>query len=207
MTQKLFLPSLDLFLTVVRAPGMMELKVSLSKLSVLPDGVLVWEWSASAFDEGDEAVYFYVNTITASFQIVAEFLVLLHSSGADWELEIIEQLQKDAIKAGVHFLEFNNKCVNICQNKQFDSLISELVLFLMALPTPAQAQALAQQPPRDIVLDGSGTSLNIATHEPEHQSYFQKLGRDDFPNKDTLLILIRINLHFHLDFQTWKMLL
>ncbi|PWA78195.1 Phox/Bem1p [Artemisia annua] len=33
--------------------------------------------------------------------------------------------------------------------------------------------------------DGAGTSLNIATHEPEHRSYFQKLGRDDFPNKDT----------------------
>ncbi|PWA94280.1 Molybdenum cofactor sulfurase, C-terminal [Artemisia annua] len=102
---ELLLASLDLFLTVVRAPGMMELKVSLSKLSVLSDGVLLWEWSASAFDEGDEAVYFYVNTVTASFQIVAEFLVLLHSSGADRELEIIEHLQKDAVKAVVHFLE------------------------------------------------------------------------------------------------------
>ncbi|PWA99788.1 Phox/Bem1p [Artemisia annua] len=32
--------------------------------------------------------------------------------------------------------------------------------------------------------DGAGMSLNIANHEPQHWSYFQKLARDDFPNKD-----------------------
>ncbi|PWA34101.1 amidoxime reducing component [Artemisia annua] len=65
---ELLLPSFDLFLTVVHAPGMTELKLSLSKPSLLSDGVLVSEWSASAFDEGDEAAYFYANTITTSFQ-------------------------------------------------------------------------------------------------------------------------------------------
>jgi hypothetical protein len=33
--------------------------------------------------------------------------------------------------------------------------------------------------------DGAGTRLNMATHEPEHRSYFHKLGRDDFPKKNT----------------------
>ncbi|GJT19913.1 serine/threonine-protein kinase EDR1-like protein [Tanacetum coccineum] len=32
--------------------------------------------------------------------------------------------------------------------------------------------------------DGAGMSLNIANHEPQHWSYFQKLARDDFPNKE-----------------------
>ena len=41
--------------TVIRAPGMDPLKVSLSKPSATADGVSVWEWSGSAFDEGDGA--------------------------------------------------------------------------------------------------------------------------------------------------------
>jgi len=40
---------------VIRAPGMDELKVPLSKPSEIADGVSVWEWSGSAFDEGNEA--------------------------------------------------------------------------------------------------------------------------------------------------------
>ncbi|GFY85496.1 molybdenum cofactor sulfurase family protein [Actinidia rufa] len=40
---------------VIRAPGMDELKVPLSKPRAIADGVSVWEWSGSAFDEGDEA--------------------------------------------------------------------------------------------------------------------------------------------------------
>ncbi|GJW84826.1 hypothetical protein Tco_0157971 [Tanacetum coccineum] len=32
--------------------------------------------------------------------------------------------------------------------------------------------------------DGAGISLNIANHEPQHWSYFQKMERDDLSNKD-----------------------
>ncbi|CAK9160119.1 unnamed protein product [Ilex paraguariensis] len=44
-----------LSLTVIKAPGMDVLKVPLSKPSEIADGVSVWEWSGSAFDEGAEA--------------------------------------------------------------------------------------------------------------------------------------------------------
>ncbi|XP_027184554.1 mitochondrial amidoxime reducing component 2-like [Coffea eugenioides] len=40
---------------VIRAPSMDPLKVPLSKPSATADGVSVWEWSGSAFDEGDGA--------------------------------------------------------------------------------------------------------------------------------------------------------
>ncbi|GJZ88780.1 hypothetical protein Tco_0660562, partial [Tanacetum coccineum] len=44
--------------TVVCAPRMAELKVSLTKVtkpSLLSDEVSIWDWSGSALDEGDEA--------------------------------------------------------------------------------------------------------------------------------------------------------
>ncbi|KVH94844.1 Molybdenum cofactor sulfurase, C-terminal [Cynara cardunculus var. scolymus] len=40
---------------VVRAPGMAELMVPLTKPSLQSDGVSVWEWSGTALDEGDKA--------------------------------------------------------------------------------------------------------------------------------------------------------
>ncbi|KAE9461539.1 hypothetical protein C3L33_06560, partial [Rhododendron williamsianum] len=40
----------------IRAPGMDVLKVPLSKPCEIADGVSVWEWSGSAFDEGNERV-------------------------------------------------------------------------------------------------------------------------------------------------------
>ncbi|CAK9144566.1 unnamed protein product [Ilex paraguariensis] len=40
---------------VIKAPGMDVLNVSLSKPSEISNGVSVWEWSGSAFDEGAEA--------------------------------------------------------------------------------------------------------------------------------------------------------
>ncbi|KAI5664044.1 hypothetical protein M9H77_23367 [Catharanthus roseus] len=40
---------------VVKASGMNPLKVPLSKPSQTADGVSVWEWEGSAFDEGYEA--------------------------------------------------------------------------------------------------------------------------------------------------------
>lgn len=86
------MPSLDLFFTVVRAPGMMELKVSLSKLSLLSAGVLVWEWPASAFDEGDEAAYFYVNTIAASFQVAYQREII------NWSYHKVLLLYSDLLK-------------------------------------------------------------------------------------------------------------
>lgn len=40
---------------MISAPGMEELKVSLSKPREILDDVSVWEWCGSALDEGDEA--------------------------------------------------------------------------------------------------------------------------------------------------------
>lgn len=40
---------------VIRAPGMDELKVPLSKPCDVSEGVSVWEWSGTALDEGAEA--------------------------------------------------------------------------------------------------------------------------------------------------------
>ncbi|MFS7922352.1 putative protein kinase TKL-Pl-6 family [Helianthus anomalus] len=36
--------------------------------------------------------------------------------------------------------------------------------------------------------DGAGLSMNIPNHEPQHWSFFQKLARDEFPQKDVSLI-------------------
>ncbi|KAL9240831.1 hypothetical protein vseg_015008 [Gypsophila vaccaria] len=44
---------------VIRAPGMDQLKVSLTKPSAMVDHVSVWEWSGSAFNEGAEAAQWF----------------------------------------------------------------------------------------------------------------------------------------------------
>ncbi|XAR52403.1 Molybdenum cofactor sulfurtransferase [Bertholletia excelsa] len=49
-----WLPTKSSFL-VIRAPGMTELKIPLSRPCEISDGVSVWEWSGSALDEGPEA--------------------------------------------------------------------------------------------------------------------------------------------------------
>ncbi|PSS02529.1 Mitochondrial amidoxime reducing component 2 like [Actinidia chinensis var. chinensis] len=55
---------------VIRAPGMDVLKVPLSKPSAIADGVSVWEWSGSAFDEGDEASKWFSNFIGKPSRLV-----------------------------------------------------------------------------------------------------------------------------------------
>lgn len=45
--------------SVVKAPGMGQLKVPLSKPRQVADGVSVWEWSGSALDEGEEAAKWF----------------------------------------------------------------------------------------------------------------------------------------------------
>ncbi|XP_058224787.1 uncharacterized protein LOC131333955 isoform X2 [Rhododendron vialii] len=56
--------------TVIRAPGMDELKVPLSKPSEIADGVSVWEWSGSAFDEGNEASKWFLNYLGKPSRLV-----------------------------------------------------------------------------------------------------------------------------------------
>ncbi|KAD1716239.1 hypothetical protein E3N88_42408 [Mikania micrantha] len=55
---------------VVRAPGMAELKVSLSKPCLRSDGVTVWEWSGSALDEGDEAAKWFTDFLGKPSRLV-----------------------------------------------------------------------------------------------------------------------------------------
>ncbi|KAD3338011.1 hypothetical protein E3N88_33532 [Mikania micrantha] len=55
---------------VIRAPGMDELKVSLCRPSQTCDGVLVWEWSGSALDEGDEASKWFTNYLGKPSRLV-----------------------------------------------------------------------------------------------------------------------------------------
>ncbi|XP_076882842.1 uncharacterized protein LOC143531425 [Bidens hawaiensis] len=55
---------------VVRAPGMAELKVSLAKPCLLSDGVSVWEWSGSAWDEGDEAARWFTDYLGKPSRLV-----------------------------------------------------------------------------------------------------------------------------------------
>lgn len=45
--------------SVVKAPGMSRLNVSLSKPGQVADGVSVWEWCGSALDEGEEAAKWF----------------------------------------------------------------------------------------------------------------------------------------------------
>ncbi|KVI03264.1 Molybdenum cofactor sulfurase, C-terminal [Cynara cardunculus var. scolymus] len=58
------------FLTLIRAPGMDELKVSLCKPPQTCDGVSVWEWSGSALDEGDEASKWFTNYLGKPSRLV-----------------------------------------------------------------------------------------------------------------------------------------
>lgn len=44
---------------VVRAPGMNALEIPMVQPSAVADGVSVWEWSGSAFDEGEEAAKWF----------------------------------------------------------------------------------------------------------------------------------------------------
>jgi uncharacterized protein YcbX len=55
---------------VIKAPGMSELKVSLSKKHVVADNISVWEWSGSALDEGDEAAKWFTNYIGKPSRLV-----------------------------------------------------------------------------------------------------------------------------------------
>ncbi|KAI3442258.1 MOSC domain-containing protein, partial [Psidium guajava] len=64
-----WLPTADSFL-VLRAPGMNELKISLSKPGEVTDGVSVWEWSGSAWDEGHEAANWFSNYLGKPSRLV-----------------------------------------------------------------------------------------------------------------------------------------
>ncbi|KAL7210922.1 hypothetical protein ACSBR2_013909 [Camellia fascicularis] len=55
---------------VIRAPGMDELKVPLTKPREISDGVSVWEWSGSAFDEGTEASKWFSNFLAKPSRLV-----------------------------------------------------------------------------------------------------------------------------------------
>ncbi|XP_057967003.1 uncharacterized protein LOC131157121 [Malania oleifera] len=55
---------------VLRAPGMDVLKVPLSKSGAVVDGVSVWEWSGSVFDEGDEAANWFSNFLGKPTRLV-----------------------------------------------------------------------------------------------------------------------------------------
>ena len=66
----MLLSSLNLVLTVVRAPGMVELKVSFTKPSLSSDGVSIWEWSGSALDEGDEAAKWFTEFLGKPSRLV-----------------------------------------------------------------------------------------------------------------------------------------
>lgn len=66
---------------MIRAPGMDELKVSLSKPCEKSDGVTVWEWTGSVLDEGAEASKWFSDFIGKPCRLVrfnegsAQFLV------------------------------------------------------------------------------------------------------------------------------------
>nr|CAD1823194.1 unnamed protein product [Ananas comosus var. bracteatus] len=55
---------------VIKAPGMETLKVPLSSKHAVIDGVSVWEWSGSAFDEGDEASEWFSNYLGKPSRLV-----------------------------------------------------------------------------------------------------------------------------------------
>jgi hypothetical protein len=57
-------------LSVLKAPGMNVLKVSLSRPRERADGVSVWEWSGSALDEGDEASQWFSNYLGKPCRLV-----------------------------------------------------------------------------------------------------------------------------------------
>ncbi|KAM0028097.1 putative molybdenum cofactor sulfurtransferase [Helianthus debilis subsp. tardiflorus] len=55
---------------VVRAPGMAELKVSLTKPGLRSDGVSIWDWSGSALDEGDKAAKWFTDFLGKPSRLV-----------------------------------------------------------------------------------------------------------------------------------------
>lgn len=62
-------PTKDSFL-VVRAPGMSPLKIPLTKPSSIAEGVSMWEWSGSAFDEGEEAAKWFSDYLGKQSRLV-----------------------------------------------------------------------------------------------------------------------------------------
>lgn len=48
-----------LLIAVIRAPGLDPLKIPLGAKRATVDDVSVWEWSGSAYDEGDEAAEWF----------------------------------------------------------------------------------------------------------------------------------------------------
>ena len=57
-------------ITVLKAPGMQPLKICLSKPSIVADGVSVWEWSGSAWDEGVEASQWFSDYLAKPSRLV-----------------------------------------------------------------------------------------------------------------------------------------
>ncbi|KAF8025432.1 hypothetical protein BT93_F2306 [Corymbia citriodora subsp. variegata] len=64
-----WLPTANSFM-VLKAPGMNELKISLSTPHEVTDGVSVWEWSGSAWDEGHEAANWFSNYLGKPSRLV-----------------------------------------------------------------------------------------------------------------------------------------
>ncbi|KAF3604938.1 hypothetical protein DY000_02045149 [Brassica cretica] len=62
-------PTKNSFL-VVRAPGMSPLKIPLTKPSLVAEGVSMWEWSGSAFDEGEEAAKWFSDYLGKQSRLV-----------------------------------------------------------------------------------------------------------------------------------------
>ncbi|CDY29103.1 hypothetical protein HID58_086266 [Brassica napus] len=55
---------------VVRAPGMSLLKIPLTTPSWVAEGVSMWEWSGSAFDEGEEAAKWFSDYLGKQSRLV-----------------------------------------------------------------------------------------------------------------------------------------
>ena len=55
---------------VVRAPGMSPLKIPLTKPSSVAEGVSMWEWTGSAFDEGEEAAKWFSDYLGKQSRLV-----------------------------------------------------------------------------------------------------------------------------------------
>lgn len=55
---------------VLRAPGMDPLKVSINRAFNVVNGISVWEWSGSAWDEGDEASEWFSNYLGKPSRLV-----------------------------------------------------------------------------------------------------------------------------------------
>lgn len=44
---------------VIKAPGMNSVKIPMVEAGAIANGVSVWEWTGSAFDEGDEVAEWF----------------------------------------------------------------------------------------------------------------------------------------------------